>query len=183
MTRSVNPGQYLQQAELIHSQEIVDSAIDAMAKQLNIDYANEHPILLSVMGGAVYFTGQLLPKLTFALELDYVQATRYHGSTTGSQLKWIVMPKDNLKNRSVLILDDILDEGFTLRAIADQCKQQAAKDIKVAILVEKLLNKAKPISANYIGLSVPNRYVFGCGMDVYGWWRNLPAIYALSDSC
>ena len=159
----------------------MDSAIDAMAKQLNIDYANEHPILLSVMGGAIYFTGQLLPKLTFALELDYVQATRYHGSTTGSQLKWIVMPKDNLKNRSVLILDDILDEGFTLRAIADQCKQQAAKDIKVAILVEKLLNKAKPISANYIGLSVPNRYVFGCGMDIYGWWRNLPAIYALSD--
>lgn len=159
----------------------MDSAIDAMAKQLNIDYANEHPILLSVMGGAIYFTGQLLPKLTFALELDYVQATRYHGSTTGSQLKWIVMPKDNLKNRSVLILDDILDEGFTLRAIADQCKQQAAKDIKVAILVEKLLDKAKPISANYIGLSVPNRYVFGCGMDVYGWWRNLPAIYALSD--
>ena len=181
MTSPVNPNQYLQQAELIHSQKTVDSAIDAMAKQLNIDYANEHPILLSVMGGAIYFTGQLLPKLTFALELDYVQATRYHGSTTGSQLKWIVMPKDNLKNRSVLILDDILDEGFTLRAIADQCKQQAAKDIKVAILVEKLLDKAKPISANYIGLSVPNRYVFGCGMDVYGWWRNLPAIYALSD--
>lgn len=159
----------------------MDSAIDAMAKQLNIDYANEHPILLSVMGGAIYFTGQLLPKLTFALELDYVQATRYHGSTTGSQLKWIVMPKDNLKNRSVLILDDILDEGFTLRAIADECKLQAAKDVKVAILVEKSLNKTKPISANYIGLSVPNRYVFGCGMDVYGWWRNLPAIYALSD--
>lgn len=181
MTSPVNPNQYLQQAELIHSQKTVDSAIDAMAKQLNIDYANEHPILLSVMGGAIYFTGQLLPKLTFALELDYVQATRYHGSIMGSQLKWIVMPKDNLKNRSVLILDDILDEGFTLRAIADECKLQAAKDVKVAILVEKLLNKTKPISANYIGLSVPNRYVFGCGMDVYGWWRNLPAIYALSD--
>ena len=182
MTRPVNPNLYLQQAELIHSKETVDSAIDAMAKQLNIDYANEQPILLSVMGGAVYFTGQLLPKLTFALELDYVQATRYHGNTVGNQLKWVVMPKENIKNRSVLILDDILDEGFTLKAIVNQCKQQAAKDIKVAVLVEKLLNKAKPISANYIGLSVPNRYVFGCGMDIYGWWRNLPAIYALSDS-
>ena len=178
----VNPSQYLQQAELIHSKKTVDSAIDAMAKQLNIDYANEHPILLSVMGGAVYFTGQLLPKLTFALELDYVQATRYHGNTAGSQLKWVVKPKGSIKNKSVLILDDILDEGFTLKAIVNQCKQQAAKDIKVAVLVEKLLNKAKPICANYIGLSVPNRYVFGCGMDIYGWWRNLPAIYALSDS-
>ncbi len=182
MTRSVNPSQYLQQAELIHSQKTVDTAIDAMAKQLNIDYANEHPILLTVMGGAVYFTGQLLPKLTFALELDYVQATRYHGKTVGTQLKWVVMPKDSIKNRSVLIIDDILDEGLTLRAIADQCKQQAAKDIKVAVLVEKLLNKAKPINANYSGLSVPNRYVFGCGMDVNGWWRNLPAIYALSNN-
>ena len=157
----------------------MDLAIDRMAKQLNIDYANKHPILLSVMGGAVYFTGQLLPKLTFPLELDYVQATRYHGETSGSHLKWVVMPKENIKNRSVLILDDILDEGYTLNSVADQCKQQAVKDIKVAVLVEKLLNKDKPIEANYVGLSVPNRYVFGCGMDVYGWWRNLPAIYAL----
>lgn len=182
MTRAVNPRQYLKEAELIHSQKTVDSAIDAIAKQLNIDYANEQPILLSVMGGAIYFTGQLLPKLTFALELDYVQATRYQGNTAGSQLNWVVMPKENIKNRHVLILDDILDEGLTLKAITDQCKQLAAKDIKVAVLIEKLLDKTKPITANYIGLSVPNRYVFGCGMDIYGWWRNLPEIYALSDN-
>lgn len=181
MTQPVNPNQYLRQADLIHSQKIVDLAIDAMAKQLNIDYAGKHPILLSVMGGAVYFTGQLLPKLTFPLELDYVQATRYHGTTAGSQLKWVVMPKENIKNRSVLILDDILDEGYTLKSVADKCKQQEVKDVKVAVLVEKLLNKAKPISANYIGLSVPDRYVFGCGMDIHGWWRNLPAIYALPE--
>lgn len=177
----MNPSQYLQQAELIHSQKTVDLAIDAIAEQLNIDYSNEPPILLSVMGGAVYFTGQLLPKLTFALELDYVQATRYHGNTEGSQLKWVVMPNDNISNRNVLILDDILDEGLTLKAVADQCKLQGAKEVKVAVLAEKLLNKAKPISANYVGLTVPNSYVFGCGMDVYGWWRNLPAIYVLKN--
>lgn len=181
LTQPVNPNQYLQQADLIHSQETVDLAIDAMAKQLNIDYADKYPILLSVMGGAVYFTGQLLPKLTFPLELDYVQATRYHGNTAGSQLKWVVMPKENIKNRSVLILDDILDEGFTLKSIADKCNQQAVREFKIAVLVEKELNKAKPISANYVGLPVPNRYVFGCGMDIHGWWRNLPAIYALSE--
>lgn len=154
-------------------------AITAIAMQLNLDYANEPPMVLSVMGGAVYFTGQLLPKLTFALELDYVQATRYHDNTEGSQLKWVVMPKKNISNRNVLILDDILDEGLTLRAVADQCMLQGAKEVKVAVLAEKLLNKIKPIRANYVGLTVPNRYVFGCGMDVNGWWRNLPAIYAL----
>jgi hypoxanthine phosphoribosyltransferase len=181
LTLPVNPNRYLQQADLIHSQKTVNLAIDLMAKQLNIDYADKHPILLSVMGGAVYFTGQLLPKLTFPLELDYVQATRYHGNTAGSQLEWVVMPKENIKNRSVLILDDILDEGFTLKSITDKCNQQAIKEFKIAVLVEKELNKAKPISADYVGLPVPNRYVFGCGMDIHGWWRNLPAIYALPE--
>ncbi len=156
-------------------------AISTIASRLNLDYANEPPIVLCVMGGAVYFTGQLLPKLNFALELDYVQATRYHGNTEGNKLKWVVMPKDNISNRSVLILDDILDEGLTLKAVADQCHLQGAKEVKVAVLAEKLLNKAKPISANYIGLTVPNCYVFGCGMDIYGWWRNLPAIYGLVE--
>lgn len=181
MTRSVNPAQYLLSAEIIHSKKTVDAAIDTIAKQLNIDYADKQPILLCVMGGAVYFTGQLLPKLSFALELDYVQATRYHGNTTGSELKWVVMPKHNIKNRNILIVDDILDEGITLKAIVDQCQQLAAKEIKVVVLVDKLLNKAKPINANYVGLSAPNRYLFGCGMDIDGWWRSLPAIYAISD--
>lgn len=178
MTESVSPSEYLQNAELIHSEEAVSFAITAIAAQLNLDYANEPPIVLCVMGGAVYFTGQLLPKLSFALELDYVQATRYHGNIEGGELKWVVKPKANIGNRNVLILDDILDEGLTLKAVADQCMLQGAKEVKVAVLLEKLLNKQKPISANYVGLTAPNRYVFGCGMDVNGWWRNLPAIYA-----
>jgi len=90
-----------------------------------------------------------------------------------------VMPKVNINNRKVLILDDILDEGITLEAIVSQCKQIGASEVQVAVLVEKNLSKSKPIQANYVGLEVPNRYVFGCGMDVYGWWRNMPAIYAL----
>ncbi len=181
MAQLVNPSEYLQNAELIHSQDAVNLAITAIATQLNLAYANEPPMVLCVMGGAVYFTGQLLSQLTFALELDYVQATRYHGNTEGTQLKWVVMPKENINNRNVLILDDILDEGLTLKAVADQCILQGAKEVKVAVLAEKLLNKPKPISANYVGLLLPNRYVFGCGMDICGWWRNLPAIYALKN--
>jgi hypoxanthine phosphoribosyltransferase len=134
------------------------------------------------MGGAVYFTGQLLPKLQFPLELDYVQASRYHGGTEGKTLQWIVKPKDNISRRKVLILDDILDEGITLQAIVEQCQLLGASEIKTAVLVEKNLSKTKPIHANYVGLTVPNRYVFGCGMDVCGWWRNMPAIYALNNA-
>jgi hypoxanthine phosphoribosyltransferase len=179
---TANPLQYLAQAELIHSEKTVNQAISGIAKQLNSDYATELPIVLCVMGGAVFFTGQLLPKLQFPMEFDYVQASRYYDGIEGKTLKWIVMPKENINNRSVLILDDILDEGITLQAIVEQCRLLGASDIKTAVLVEKNLNKSKLIQANYVGLMVPNRYVFGCGMDVYGWWRNEPAIYALNST-
>jgi hypoxanthine phosphoribosyltransferase len=178
----VNPLQYLEQAELIYSATDVENAIVAIASQLNQDYANTSPVVLCVMGGAVVFTGQLLSKLTFPLEFDYVQATRYHDTTQGKHLEWKIKPNHLIKNKSVLILDDILDEGITLKAVVDECQQLGAANVKVAVLVDKQINKSKPILANYVGLAVPDRYVFGCGMDVYGWWRNLPAIYALPIS-
>lgn len=176
--KAVDPQHYLQKAQLIYSEQAVNSAVSTIAAQLNLDYATEPPIVLCVMGGGVFFTGQLLPKLQFLLEFDYIHATRYHG-INGNVVEWLVKPKKIINNRNVLILDDILDEGFTLKAIVEECKLLGAKEIKVAVLVEKQLEISKPIHANYVGLIVPNRYVFGCGMDVYGWWRNLPAIYAL----
>lgn len=178
----VNPQSYLQQSEVIYDEVAVSEAISSIAQQLNHDYANETPIILSVMNGAAYFTGQLLPQLKFALELDYIQATRYQGGTSGKDLHWIVKPKETIKNRRVLVVDDILDEGFTLLAIIEQCQLLGAKDVKSVVLVEKKLNQSKPIQAEYVGLLVPNRYVFGCGMDIHGWWRNLPEIYALSST-
>ena len=177
-----NPNQYLQQAELIHSAQAVASAISAIASQINQDYAHDAPIVLCVMGGGVVFTGQLLPQLIFPLEFDYVQATRYHGATEGKQLTWIIKPSAKIKQRKVLVLDDILDEGITLQAIVEECKLLGASEVKIAVLIEKQLNKTKPIHPDYLGLTVPDRYVFGCGMDVYGWWRNLPAIYALPNT-
>lgn len=173
------PNDYLNNADLILSAAQVDDAIANMAQLITRDIGESIPLVLCVMGGGVVFTGQLLPKLTFPLEFDYVQATRYHNQTEGKQLVWKVMPGDNVKGRTVLVLDDILDEGHTLTAIKEKCLQLGAKKVVVAVLVEKVLNKNKPIKADYVGLQVPDRYVFGCGMDVYGWWRNLPAIYAL----
>ncbi len=180
--QKTSPHQYLHEAELLYSQEEVEDVVSGIANQLNEDYVNESPIVLCVMSGAVVFTGMLLPKLTFPLEFDYVQATRYHSGIAGSNLHWIVKPKANIKNRNILILDDILDEGVTLNAIVEECQLLGANVVKIAVLVNKKLNKSKPISADYIGVTVLNRYVFGCGMDVYGWWRNLPAIYALKNT-
>jgi hypoxanthine phosphoribosyltransferase len=173
------PQSYLDGADLLLSAQDVNKAIADMAIQITADIGDSKPLVLCVMGGGVVFTGHLLPQLNFSLEFDYVQASRYHNNTEGQHLVWKVMPGDNVKDRTVLVLDDILDEGHTLAAIKEKCLAHGAKQVVVAVLVEKILNKTKPVKADYVGLQVPDRYVFGCGMDVYGWWRNLPAIYAL----
>jgi hypoxanthine phosphoribosyltransferase len=178
----INPKQLLDEAEIIYSAEDVAQAIDSLAKDINQTLSDSRPLVMCVMGGAVVFSGQLLPKLDFPLEFDYVQASRYHNQTSGQKLVWKVEPTKNVSGRTVLLLDDILDEGHTLAAIKEKCLVQGAKEVVIAVLVEKELNKTKPIKADFIGLKVPDRYVFGCGMDAYGWWRNLQAIYALKMS-
>ncbi|MDZ4099876.1 MAG: hypoxanthine-guanine phosphoribosyltransferase [Methylophilaceae bacterium] len=177
--RETLPQSYLDGADLLLSAQDVDNAIAGMATQIMVDIGDTKPLVLCVMGGGVVFTGQLLPQLNFPLEFDYVQASRYHNNTSGQHLVWKVMPSDNVKGRTVLVLDDILDEGHTLAAIREKCLTLGATRVVIAVLVEKTLDKSKPVKADYVGLQVPDRYVFGCGMDVYGWWRNLPAIYAL----
>ncbi len=164
----------------IYSAADVSLAIDKLASEITEALSESNPIVMSVMGGAVVFTGQLLPKLNFPLEFDYVQANRYHG-TSGQDLVWRVEPSDKIKGRVVLLLDDILDEGITLAEIKAKCLAMGAKQVLVAVLSEKILDKDKPIKADFVGLKLPNRYVFGCGMDAYGWWRNLPCIRALKD--
>ena len=178
---NLNPSQYLQNATLICSELEVNQALNTLADSLNEAYLNDSPIVLCVMSGGLYFTGQLLPKLKFSLELDYVHATRYD-VITGKSIKWLAKPRLTIKDRNILILDDILDEGITLKAIVDECLQLGAKQISIAVLVDKILDKYKPITANYVGVTVPNQYVFGCGMDINGWWRNLPAIYAFNNT-
>jgi len=178
----VNPHQYKQDAELLYSEQDVSAAISEVAATLNDDYAKDFPIVLSVMNGAIFFAGQLTPRLTFPLQLDYVHATRYQDGIEGKEVRWVVKPKATIKGQNVLILDDILDEGHTLKAIVDECYLLGAKQVKVAVLVEKELGKQKPLTADYVGINAPNRYIFGCGMDIHGWWRNLAAIYALKGA-
>ena len=174
------PQQLLDQATLIHSAEAVTRAISRLGLEITQALGTTSPVVICVMGGGVVFTGQLLTQLNFPLALDYVHASRYQNNTVGLTLAWQALPKLDLSGRTVLIVDDILDEGITLLAIQEKCLALGAVRVLSAVLVEKTLDHAKPIRADFVGLTVPNRYVFGCGMDAYGWWRNLPGIYALS---
>lgn len=176
------PQQLLAEAELIHSSEAIAAAINRMSKEISAQLQSTIPVVLCVVSGGIVFAGQLLTRFNFPLELDYVHASRYQNATTGRTLVWQALPKLDLTNRTVLLVDDILDEGVTLKAIQEKCLELGAEKVLCAVLVEKQLDRAKPIAADFVGLEVPNRYVFGYGMDAYGWWRNLPAIYALKNT-
>ena len=171
----------LKSADLIYSRQEVDAAIERVANQITERLGLRYPLVLSVMGGAVVFSGQLLPLLRFPLDFDYVHASRYGKATQGSDLVWKVMPNESVKGRVVLVLDDILDEGRTLAAIRVKLLELGAAEVYCAVLSDKETGKDKPLRADFVGLSLPNRYVFGCGMDVHGAWRNLPEIYALKE--
>lgn len=171
----------LTDADLLATRAEVEAAIGRMAKEITTELMEADPILICVMNGGLIFSGQLLTRLTFPLEVDYIHATRYGHETSGSGLNWIVKPRLELQGRTVLLLDDILDEGITLAAIADYCRQQGAARVLMAVLVEKLhLRKVTPgMRADFTGIEIGDRFLFGYGLDYKGYWRNAPGIYAV----
>ena len=181
MLSSEEAKRILDTAELIYSADIVADTVSRMAADITAALSDRYPLVLSVMGGAVVFTGQLLPLLRFPLDFDYVHVSRYHNNTSGGQIEWKVVPRENIQGRVVLVLDDILDEGVTLAAIRERIMGNGATAFYSAVLADKDIGRSKPISADFVGVTLPNRYVFGFGMDVHGAWRNLPAIYAMRD--
>ena len=169
----------LNSADVLFTAEEVSVAVDRMATEITALLGDEYPLVLSVMGGAVVFTGQLRPRLQFPLDFDYVHVSRYGDKTQGGAITWRTAPKEDVRDRVVLVLDDILDEGETMAAIREKVMEMGAKAFYSGVFANKLIDKPKPIKADFVGIDVPNRYVFGYGMDVRGAWRNLPAIYAL----
>jgi len=168
-------------AKCLFNLKEVEQALDVVVQKLTQDLANERPVVLGVMRGALPMMGYVVPRLSFYIEVDYVHATRYQENLSTGELLWLHEPHVNLQGRTVLLIDDILDRGITLKAIADKCYQLGAKDVKIAVLCQKqIANFAPATVADYIALVVPDAYVFGYGMDYEGGWRNAPGIYELS---
>lgn len=171
----------LQHAELIVAADEVQAALARVAQEINTALADQHPLVLSVMGGAVVFTGQLLPLLNFPLDFDYIHVSRYGNGKQGGALHWKVEPRENVRGKIVLVVDDVLDEGETLAAVKQRVLELGASGFYCAVFADKLNGKAKPIHADFVGVELPDRFVFGYGMDIHGAWRNLPAIYATKE--
>lgn len=168
--------------ETLFDQTQVEAAIATMAKTIGRDLAGREVLLLCVMNGGIVFTTQLMMQLQLPLKLDYVHATRYGDRETGGSIDWLARPRESLRDKHILVVDDILDEGETLKAIVDFCSRQEPAQINTAVLVEKQHQRRRAdVQVDYRGLLVPDRYVFGYGMDCEGYGRNLPGIYAFKQ--
>lgn len=169
-------------AECLYDQAAVEQAMDRMAQAVSADLAERDPVLMCVMNGGLVPTAMLMSRLHFPLRVDYLHATRYRERTRGTDLQWKKHHEVDLSGRTVLVVDDILDEGYTLEAILRHCRDEGAAEVRSAVLAHKLHGRGVELQANYVALTVPDRYVFGYGMDFKGYWRNAPGIFAAGEA-
>lgn len=160
----------------------IENIILRLSKEIVDVIQHENPVIVCVMNGGLIFTGHLLTKLKFPLEVDYVQVTRYGKELSGNLLSWIIRPQINPIDRTILLIDDIYDEGITLSAIAKYYEKGGAKQVLSAVLVNKLHDRKTLAThtANFIGTDIEDKFVFGFGLDYKGYWRNAPGIYAIN---
>jgi hypoxanthine phosphoribosyltransferase len=173
----------LDNAEQIVSHEDVLAAVKRVAARLNARFGDPRetnfPLVLGVMGGAVVFTGHLLPQLDFPLEFDYIHVSRYGDDDQGGRVIWKVIPRPNVAGRTIIVLDDILDEGETLAQVKKRLLDMGAAEVIVTVFADKIIKRSKPLKADIVGLTIPDKFVVGFGMDIYGYWRNLPGLWAI----
>lgn len=172
----------LPRATRIHPQAVLEAAIARMACGITEALHGERAVFLTVMNGGMFFAAPLALAMGVELEFDYVHASRYGDATVGREVRWLHKPRAALAGRTVILVDDILDEGYTLAALRDYCLAEGAARVLIAVLcVKQHDRRVAGLQADFAGVDVPDRYVFGYGLDYFGQGRNLPAIYALPE--
>jgi hypoxanthine phosphoribosyltransferase len=171
----------LEAADLVCPADTVSRAVGRLGREISAAVADSFPLIPCIMRGGLIFGGQLLPLLRFPLELDYLDVRRYGDATRGAEIVWNAIPAAGVAGRVVVVLDDILDEGHTLASVCEKLQALGASRVLTAVFADKDLGRPKTFRPDFTGVSLPNRYLFGFGMDVRGAWRNLPEIYALKE--
>lgn len=176
----INPREILKSSTLIADKQEVGAAVKFLGEIVNAHYGDREIILLIVMTGAVMPAAWLAAELKMPVQMDFVHATRYAGQTEGGEIEFRVPPRLNLEGHDVLIIDDIYDIGLTLQMIEGYCESRGARSVNSAVLVRKIHDRETTGKLpRFIGMEVEDKYIFGCGMDVYENWRHLDEIRAL----
>ncbi len=164
-------------ARCLYDAAAVDAAVDRVAVELAVRLWDARPVVVCLMNGGLAFTADLLRRFYFDLELDYMHLTRYR-HTQGGEVRFLRKLDRAVAGRSVLLVDDVLDEGVTLRTAQDAIAAAAPAELLTAVLVRKNLGGAGA-AADYAALDAPNEFLVGRGMDCDGWFRQLSGIYSL----
>jgi hypoxanthine phosphoribosyltransferase len=174
----------LEKAECLYSLTEINEALDRMAKEITLELKDSNPILLCVMTGALIPVGHLVTRMHFPLEIGYIHVTRYRGTNRGGDLHWLVEPRQDLKDRTILIVDDIMDGGLTLSAIIDYCNQAKCKAAYTAVMVSKKRKREPGVNfePDFVGVETEDKYLFGFGLDYEEYLRNVPGIYAVHET-
>lgn len=169
----------LERARLLYSARAVARALTRMAREIEQAVGAENPVLLTVLHGGMFTAVELAARFEFPYELDYVHVTRYADGLSGGAIEWRVRPSSRLSGRTVVIVDDVLDRGITLAALEGELARiGVARTCKAVLVIKDLRELVARPAVDFLGFTVEDVYVFGCGMDYKGYWRGLPALYA-----
>ncbi|WP_373841999.1 hypoxanthine phosphoribosyltransferase [Limosilactobacillus sp.] len=169
--------------KVLFTKEDIEKATDRLAKQLTADYRDKRPLVVSVLTGAVLFTVDMLEKMDIMAQLDFIDVSTYFGGTQSTgNLKLIHDLNSDVRGRDVLIMEDIVDSGHTLKFLIDLLKKRGAKSIKTASMMDKPEGRKYDVKVDYYGVQVPNEFLVGYGLDYKGFYRNLPYIGILKPA-
>jgi hypoxanthine phosphoribosyltransferase len=174
--------EWLKSADMLYERATLEATIARMGSDITRTLDGDRALFLTVMNGGMFFAPELAFAIDCDLQFDYVHATRYGNATVGSEIEWLHKPQARMSDRSVILVDDILDEGVTLKALRDFCFDEGAQRVLIAVLCMKRHERRVPgLEADFVGVEVPDRFVFGYGLDARGHGRNAPGIYALRE--
>ena len=165
--------------ELFISESKINEVISSLAEQITKDLADTDPVFLGILNGAFLFASDLLKQIKFPCIISFLKLATYQGTISTGKVKRLIGINEDLKNKTVIILEDIIDTGFTLQQIKKQLVGYEPKEIKVATLFFKPNAYQTNDKIDYIGMEIPNNFIVGYGLDYNGYGRNLTSVYKL----
>lgn len=168
--------------QVLISEERIAARVQALGEELTSHYRGRRPVFMGVMNGALFFLTDLIRAVDLETEISCVRLASYAGTTSTGRVTGLEGLQDSVKDREVLIIDDIFDTGATLAALVDKLKRMGAADVRVCVLLEKLRDHVTPIRPDWVGFKIPDAFVVGYGLDYNGRYRGLREIEVLDAS-